>query len=123
MLDVSGSTATLKMTSGSDCSFYAFQDSYQSIAGLIIGQVIGGTEQAPIARVYEVAEMDTSSLKVRLVSIDNGVVYTADLQAADIWSVLTGTFSSQSIPASVSSSATGISIANHSTTSIGSASN
>lgn len=97
VLMVSGSSASL-YSGSSPASFYELAVSYQSIAGARIGQVISGTAEQPEARVFEVAEVNYQTYSVSLVSIDNGVIYKADLQATDLWSALTGTFSSQTIP-------------------------
>jgi hypothetical protein len=98
ILMVSGSSSSLYSGDGNPASFYAFAVSYQSVAGARIGQVIGGTAEQPEARVFEVAEVDYQTYSVSLVSVDNGVIYKADLQATDLTSALTGTFSSQTIP-------------------------
>lgn len=99
VLNVNGTTAMLiDYSSGSLATFSVFFNYYTNIEDCFIGQVINGASsinQAQ-ARIYEVAELDMSTASVRLVSVDNGVIYTADLQ--DVGNGLTGTFSSQTIP-------------------------
>jgi hypothetical protein len=96
-LVINGTTATLYHGS-SVAGMPFFLMHYASVAGVVVAQVLNGasTIQTAEARVYDVAEIDSSNAKVRLVSVDDGVVYTADLQ--DMGDGLTGTFSSQIIP-------------------------
>lgn len=99
-LVVNGSTATLYLNSTTPTPIDIFAMNYLSVAGVLVAQVLNGAtdlSQAQ-ARVYEVAEVDITTASVRLVSVDNGVIYTADLQ--DTGNGLTGTFSSQTIPTS-----------------------
>lgn len=98
ILYVNGTSASLLDSSGNATDLFSVYTAYSSAAGAVFFQIIGGTAEAPIARLFDVAEVDLPSAKLRLVSVDNGVVYTADLQGSDALSPLTGTFSSQTIP-------------------------
>ena len=98
VLNVNGSTATLiDYSSGSTANFLTVFLEYTNIQDCFFGQVINGASniQQAQARLYELAELDMTTQSVCLVSVDDGVVYTADLQ--DTGNGLTGTFSSQTI--------------------------
>lgn len=98
VLNVNGSTATLiDYKTGTAANFFTVFLAYTSIQDCFFGQVINGASdiQQAQARLYELAELDMTTQRLRLVSVDNGVAYTADLQ--DTGSGLTGTFSSQTI--------------------------
>lgn len=98
VLNVNGSTATLiENSSGETANFLTVFLAYTNIQDCFFGQVINGASgiQQAQARLYELAELDMTTRSVRLVSVDNGVIYTADLQ--DTVNGLTGTFSSQTI--------------------------
>lgn len=98
VLNVNGSTATLiDYKTGTAANFLTVFLEYTNIQDCFFGQVINGASdiQQAQARLYELAELDMTTQRLRLVSVDNGVAYTADLQ--DTGSGLTGTFSSQTI--------------------------
>lgn len=96
-LVVNGSSASLNL-GNSTASPYSLMAAFNSIAGVRVVQIVGGSAQLPQARAYEIVEGDLTNCTMRLASVDDGVIYTADLQAADLISPLTGTFSSQTIP-------------------------
>ena len=99
VLSVNGSTATLiDYKTGNAANFLTVFLEYTSMQDCFFGQVINGASdlQQAQARLYELAELDMTTQSLRLVSVDDGVIYTADLQ--DTGSGLTGTLSSQTIP-------------------------
>ena len=117
-LYVNGSTASLINDNNVAISFLLFTGRMMYGLETLWLQVLNNPSslQDTQARLFTVTEVDMTTASVRLTSVDNGTIYTADLQ--DTGNGLTGTFSSQSIPTSISSSTTGISIADHSTTTI-----
>lgn len=96
-LVVNGSSASLYLEN-TTASPYTLMTAFNSIAGVRVVQIVGGSAQAPQARVYEIVEGDMTNYTMRLVSVDDGVIYTADLSASDLFGDLTGTLSSQTIP-------------------------
>lgn len=98
-LVVSGSTATLYLM-GSNPRVADAQDFfyfYSTIDGLVVIQILNNAQTLTTAqiRAYEVAEVDATTASVRLESVDNGVIYRAELQ--DTGNGLTGSFSTQTI--------------------------
>lgn len=95
ILNVSGSSAALLNSNGNPILMAHFANSCGSVVGVQIAQVINTSGDDYDVRFYDIVRLDMITSFVRLISIDNGTIYTADLQ--DAGSGLTGTISTATI--------------------------
>ena len=96
-LYVNGSTASLLNSNNIAISFLEFTGKMMYGLETLWLQVLNNPSslQDTQARLFTITEVDMTTASVRLTSVDNGTIYTADLQ--DTGNGLTGTFSSQTI--------------------------
>lgn len=103
LLYVNGSSVAMLNSSGDSVSFLALAG-YWIPSGLevLYVQILNGATDftQANARLYELTDMDMTTASIRLTSVEDGTIYTADLQ--DTGSGLVGTISSQTVPTKTS---------------------
>lgn len=109
VLYVNGSTAML-MTPGGSAVYFAGSYGFVSMASFgletIYMQVLNGATDVSQAQVrtFTLTEIDMTTASVKFTSVDNGTIYTVDLQ--DTGDGLVGTYTTQLIPTNISTSTT-----------------